>query len=298
MNFTLRQLEIFLTITKAGSITQAAKYLNLSQSAVSSALKDLEKQFNFLLFDRVGKRLQLNEIGKQLRPRAESLLAQAQDLEQSITSTSELNQLNIGATLTVANSLALPMISDYLKRFNDAPISLEIDNTQEIVKQVLNFEIEMGMIEGETHEPQLSIRHWRDDHLKLFCNPNHPLACKEIITDDDLLSAKWILREPGSGTRQTFDRAMHGLLPRLNVTLVLSDSEAIKRAVKHGIGIGCLSTLLLDDELKRGEIVQINIPNRDFNRKFYLIMHKRKHTTRSLQNWLDLCEKWGKDYSN
>ena len=298
MNFTLRQLEIFLTITKAGSITQAAKHLNLSQSAVSSALKDLEKQFNFLLFDRVGKRLQLNEIGKQLRPRAESLLAQAQDLEQSITSTSELNQLNIGATLTVANSLALPMISDYLKRFNDAPISLEIDNTQEIVKQVLNFEIEMGMIEGETHEPQLSIRHWRDDHLKLFCNPNHPLACKEIITDDDLLSAKWILREPGSGTRQTFDRAMHGLLPRLNVTLVLSDSEAIKRAVKHGIGIGCLSTLLLDDELKRGEIVQINIPNRDFNRKFYLIMHKRKHTTRSLQNWLDLCEKWGKDYSN
>ncbi len=298
MNFTLRQLEIFLTITKAGSITQAAKYLNLSQSAVSSALKDLEKQFNFLLFDRVGKRLQLNEIGKQLRPRAESLLAQAQDLEQSITNTNELNQLNIGATLTVANSLALPMISDYLKRFNDAPISLEIDNTQEIVKQVLNFEIEMGMIEGETHEPQLSIRHWRDDHLKLFCNPNHPLACKEIITDEDLLSAKWILREPGSGTRQTFDRAMHGLLPRLNVTLVLSDSEAIKRAVKHGIGIGCLSTLLLDDELKRGEIVHINIPNRDFNRKFYLITHKRKHTTRSLQNWLDLCEKWGKDYSN
>ena len=298
MNFTLRQLEIFLTITKAGSITQAAKYLNLSQSAVSSALKDLEKQFNFLLFDRVGKRLQLNEIGKQLRPRAESLLAQAQDLEQSITNTNELNQLNIGATLTVANSLALPMISDYLKRFNDAPISLEIDNTQEIVKQVLNFEIEMGMIEGETHEPQLSIRHWRDDHLKLFCNPNHPLACKEIITDDDLLSAKWILREPGSGTRQTFDRAMHGLLPRLNVTLVLSDSEAIKRAVKHGIGIGCLSTLLLDDELKRGEIAQINIPDRDFNRKFYLIMHKRKHTTRSLQNWLNLCEKWSKDYSN
>ena len=298
MNFTLRQLEIFLTITKAGSITQAAKYLNLSQSAVSSALKDLEKQFDFLLFDRVGKRLQLNEIGKKLRPRAESLLAQAQDLEQSIASTNELNQLKIGATLTIANSLALPMISDYLKRFNNAPISLEIDNTQEVVKQVLNFEIEMGMIEGETHEPQLSVTHWRDDHLKLFCNPKHPLACKEIITDEDLLSAKWILREPGSGTRQTFDRAMHGLLPRLNVTLVLSDAEAIKRAVKHSIGISCLSTLSLDDELKRGEIVQIDIPKRDFNRKFYLIMHKQKHITRSLQNWLNLCEIWGKDSSH
>lgn len=295
MKFTLRQLEVFLTVTKAGSITRAAKQLSLSQSAVSSALKDLESQFNFLLFDRVGKRLQLNEIGKQLRPRAESLMAQAQDLEQSLVSTSELNQLKIGATLTVANFLALPMISDYLQRFDNAPISLEIDNTQEIVKQVLNFEIEMGMIEGEAHDTQLSITRWRDDHLKLFCNPEHPLAFKKIITDEDLLSAKWILRESGSGTRQTFDRAMHGLLPKLNIILVLNNTEAIKLAVKHSIGIGCLSTLSLDDELKRGEIVQINIPNRDFSRKFYLIMHKQKHITRSLQNWLDLCEQWKKN---
>lgn len=80
MNFTLRQLEIFLAITEAGSITQAAEYLNLSQSAVSSSLKNLKKQFDFLLFDRIGKRLQLNEIGKQLRQRAESLLARAQYL--------------------------------------------------------------------------------------------------------------------------------------------------------------------------------------------------------------------------
>ena len=127
-----------------------------------------------------------------------------------------------------------------------------------------------------------------------FLSQQHPLAAKKTISDEDLLSAKWILREPGSGTRQTFDRAMHGLLSGLNITLELSDTEAIKRAVKQNIGISCLSILSLEEELERGEIVQLEIDNRDLSRKFYLIMHKQKHITRSLQNWLDLCDEWGR----
>ena len=290
MDFTLRQLEVFLAIAKAGNLTRAAQHLQMSQSAASGALKDLENQFGILLFDRTGKRLHLNEKGNQLRARAESLMAQAYELEQSLLHSEAVSQLNIGATLTVANHLAVELISKYLKKYEGAPISLEIYNTEQVVEKVLNYELDMGMIEGDAHHPQLNIIPWRDDELNLFCSIKHPLASKKTISDKDLLKADWILREQGSGTRQTFDRAMYGLLPKMNIPLELRGAEAIKQAVKQNIGIGCLSRLSLKEDFGRGELVKLHAPNRDLSRKLYLIMHQRKHINESLKNWLNLCE--------
>ena len=263
MDFTLRQLEVFLAIAKAGNLTRGAQHLQMSQSAASGALKDLETQFGILLFDRTGKRLHLNEKG---------------------------NQLRAGATLTVANHLAVQLISKYLEKYEGAPISLEIYNTEQVVEKVLNYELDMGMIEGDAHHPQLNIIPWRDDELNLFCSPKHPLASKKTIVDKDLLKADWILREQGSGTRQTFERAMYGLLPKMNIPLELRGTEAIKQAVKQNIGIGCLSRLSLKEDFGRGELVKLHAPNRDLSRKLYLIMHHRKHINDSLKNWLNLCE--------
>ncbi len=290
MDFTLRQLEVFLAIAKAGNLTRAAKRLQMSQSAASSALKDLEDQFGILLFDRTGKRLHLNEKGNQLRARAESLMAQAYELEQSLLHSEAVSQLNIGATLTVANHLAVELISKYMKKCEGAPISLEIYNTEQVVEKVLNYELDMGMIEGDVHHPQLNIIPWRDDELNLFCSIKHPLASKKTISDKDLLKADWILREQGSGTRQTFERAMYGLLPKMNIPLELRGTEAIKQAVKQNIGIGCLSRLSLKEDFGRGELVKLNAPNKDLSRKLYLVMHQGKHINNSLAVWLNLCE--------
>jgi DNA-binding transcriptional LysR family regulator len=127
--------------------------------------------------------------------------------------------------------------------------------------------------------------------LNLFCSPEHPFAKILKINDLDLLKAKWILREPGSGTRQTFNRAMHGLIPKIKILLELKETEAIKRAVKQNIGIGCLSEISLREEFERGDLVRIETFDRDFSRKLYLILHKQKHISSSLKNWIDLCEK-------
>tara|TARA_B100001093_G_C26808583_1_gene1006590 strand:- start:943 stop:1836 length:894 start_codon:yes stop_codon:yes gene_type:complete len=291
MQFTLRQLEVFLAVAKTGNLTKAAHQLKMSQSAASSSLKDLESQFNLLLFDRIGKRLQLNQKGHQLRFRADNLMAQALELEQSLMNAVEITEIKVGATLTIANFLALELVSQYLRKYNEAPISLEINNTEHIVEQVLNYELDIGMIEGETHHPQLTIIPWRDDQLNLFCSPEHPFAKILKINDLDLLKAKWILREPGSGTRQTFNRAMHGLIPKIKILLELKETEAIKRAVKQNIGIGCLSEISLREEFERGDLVRIETSDRDFSRKLYLILHKQKHISSSLKNWIDLCEK-------
>lgn len=292
MRYTLRQLEVFLAIAQAGNLTRAATHLNMSQSAASSALKDLESQFDVLLFDRVGKRLQLSDRGRQLRPSAERLMAMADDLEQTLLNNADAGPLNIGATLSIGNYLAVQMVAEFMTLYPDAPVTLDVENTEHIAERVLNFELDIGMIEGEFQHPQLDIRPWRSDELTVFCTPDHPLAQKPALADNDLISAAWILRETGSGTRQAFNRAMRGLLPEMNIALELQHTEAIKRAVQENLGIGCLSLMTLEDELQAGRFVRLNTPGRDLQRRLYLILHRQKYQSTGITAWMQLCEKW------
>jgi DNA-binding transcriptional LysR family regulator len=148
----------------------------------------------------------------------------------------------------------------------------------------------MGMIEGEFRHPELDTLHWRADELVVFAAPGHPLAGNTALSDHDLLSLPWIVREHGSGTRQTFDRAMHGLLPDLHITMELQHTEAIKRAVEAGLGVGCLSRISLSEAFRRGSLVPLNVPGRDFRRELYLITHRKKFHSVALRRWLELCQ--------
>ncbi len=289
MRFTLRQLEVFLATAHHENITRAADSLAMSQSAASGALRDLERQFGIQLFDRAGKRLRLNELGHALRPRALALLEQAQTLETGFAGQGETCALKVGATLTIGNYLAVGLIARYMNDQPGARVALRVANTARIAAQVAGFELDVGLIEGELSHPELAITPWREDELIAFCAPDHPLAKRYRLNDDDLLAATWILREPGSGTRQTFDRALHGLLPQLNVLLELEHTEAIKRAVEAGLGIGCLSRITLRDAFQRGSLVALDIPRRDLRRHFYFVLHRRKFVSPGIERWLALC---------
>ena len=289
MRYTLRQLEVFLATAHFENISRAAQSLAMSQSAASGSLKELEQQFDIRLFDRVGKRLQLNELGRALRPRADAVLQQARALEQGLQGHEDLAELKVGATLTIGNYLAVGLMARYMAEQPGARISLEVDNTAHIAAQVRHFELDLGLIEGELNDPELDVMPWREDELIAFCAPDHLLAKRSRLNDDDLQAATWILREPGSGTRQTFDRAMHGLLPGLNIRLELQHTEAIKRAVEAGLGIGCLSRITLQDAFERGSLVALDIPHRDLTRHFYFILHRDKYMTAGIERWLQLC---------
>ncbi len=289
MRYSLRQLEVFLATAHHENVTRAASELAMSQSAASGSLKALEKQFEIKLFDRVGKRLQLSELGHQLRPQAETLLDQARTFEQALAGEDAMGRLHIGATMTIGNYLAVPMIADFRSRFPAAEIALSVANTEIIAESVAGFELDMGMIEGEFHHPELETLHWQADELVVFASPGHPLAKAGALTDGDLLSLPWIVRERGSGTRQTFDRAMHGLLPNLDIAMELQHTEAIKRAVESGLGVGCLSRISLVEAFRRGSLVALSVPGRDFSRELFLITHRKKFHGIALQRWLQLC---------
>lgn len=290
MRYTLRQLEVFLTIARTGNLTQAASQLSMSQSAASSALKDLEHQFDLQLFDRIGRKLQLNEQGKALQPKAQALLEQAQDIEQMLLNQDDAGHIAIGATLSIGNYLAVGLVAQYKSLHPDADVRLEVDNTRHIVEKIRRFELDVGLIEGEINDAELDIRPWRSDELVVFCAPDHPLTNTPTLTDAQLANAQWILRERGSGTRQAFDRAMHGLLPQLSIAMELQHTEAIKRAVAAGLGVGCLSRITLEEAFQRGSLMPLEVPQRDFHRTLYQVLHKQKFQAAGLKAWLQLCD--------
>lgn len=290
MRYTFRQLEVFLAAAHFQNITRAAESLAMSQSAASSALKDIESQFDLPLFDRIGKRLQLNEQGRLIRPKAEQLIEQAKELERVMAQHKDAGHLKVGATLTIGNYLAVKTMAELMQVQPDAEVSLEVANTSKIGQKVLNFEIDIGMIEGELQHPDLELIPWLDDELTVFCSPEHPYADLLQVTDRHLKDAEWILRESGSGTRQAFDRAMHGILAELQVKLELQHTEAIKRAVEAGLGIGCLSRVTVQDAFKRGSLIPLPTPHRNLSRKFYFVLHKQKYRSAGIEHWIELCQ--------
>jgi DNA-binding transcriptional LysR family regulator len=293
MRYSLRQLEVFLATAHYENVTRAAESLAMSQSAASGSLKELERQFDMKLFDRLGKRLQLSELGQQLRPQVESLMEQARSLEQALTGEDVAGRLEIGATLTIGNYIAVNMIADFRQQNTKSDIILRVANTKTIAEQVAGFELDMGLIEGELQHPDLDIVHWRRDELVVFAAPNHPLSTSKALSDQDLLTLPWIVREPGSGTRQAFDRAMQGILTDLHIGMELQHTEGIKRAVEAGLGVGCLSQICVAEAFKRGSLVPLKVPGRDFRREWYLITHRDKFHSAALKRWLTLClERW------
>ncbi len=289
MRYTLRQLEVFLATARFENISRAAENLAMSQSAASSALQDLERQFDIRLFDRAGKRLQLNDLGRALQPQALALLDQARALEAGFAGNADTGTLKIGATLTIGNYLAVGLMARFMNEQPGIRVALTVDNTAHIAAGVAGFNLDLGLVEGELSHPELVITPWREDELIAFCAPDHVLAKRYRLNDDDLLAATWILREPGSGTRQTFDRALYGLLPRLNILLELQHTEAIKRAVEAGLGIGCLSRITLRDAFQRGSLVALDMPHRDLRRHFHFVLHRRKFISPGIERWLELC---------
>ena len=286
MHITLRQLEVFAEVLKSGSTTQASVVLSLSQSAVSAALADIEGQLGVQLFDRVGKRLVINEHGRLLYPKALALLEQAGEIERLFNQ--DNGSLRIGASSTIGNYMLPGMIADYRLDFPHTPLELNVGNTNDVINAVADFRVDLGLIEGPCQMPELITQPWLDDELVVFVAPENPLA-GQVVSLESLALEPWILRERGSGTREVLDHLLLPQLPDFNLVMELGNSEAIKHAVRHGIGISCLSRRVIAEQLASGSQVEIHLPVAPLVRKLYLIHHRQKHISGALSRFLTYC---------
>ncbi|MBK7356712.1 LysR family transcriptional regulator [Propionivibrio sp.] len=289
MRFSLRQIAVFVAVARQESVSLAAKELSLSQSATSTSLGELERLYETQLFDRVGKALRLNELGQSLLPQAVEFIERATAIEAVLEGRSGYGKLRIGATLTIGNYLATLIVADYLKRHPESAAQLQVHNTATIIDQVARYELDLGLIEGNCRHPELVVVPWVEDELVVFCAPTHRLARQGKASLAELAEEHWIVREPGSGTRETLDQALRHHHSELKVRLELEHTEAIKRAVEFGLGIGCISRLALREAFRRGSLVAIETPELDLLRYFQFLWHKRKFQTAGMQEFIALC---------
>lgn len=288
MRLSLRQLEVFDAVCRLGSVTAAARAVKLSQSAASQALAELEAALDGALFDRVGRRLQLNERGEQLRAHAAELLERASLAEAQLRGRAAVPppRLRLAASLTIGTYLLPPLLGEQLRRVPDARVELQIRNTMQVIEEVAAFRADAGFVEGLVRHPELRALHWRDDEMVIVAGRDHPLA-RGRVTVHRLAGARWIAREPHSGGREIFERAAHAAGFTPEVVLELGHPQAVLRAVATGAGIGCLSRLVVDEAVARGELAVLRTPFLELKRPLRVVLHRRKFVGAGLRAMLE-----------
>lgn len=294
-NISLKQLKVFIAITQHDTLTAASEALFLSKAAVSMALSELEKQIGHSLFDRVNNRLILNQEGQKLLPFADEIIERAQGIEQLFDNNQALSgQLRIGASDTIGNQIAPYLLSDFRRETSHLSQSLFISNSALICEKLVDYELDLALIEGKTLHPQLISTQFSDDEMCVVCAPNHPLARQSNVTVGELENSDWILREPGSGSREFFLRVIAPRIEQWQESFQLNTTEALINSVSAGLGLGCLSKLAAEPALHDGRVVELKLPL-DMKRRFWLLVHKEKYQSPLLKAFIEYCHQWRKD---
>lgn len=287
---TLRHVEVFVATVQKGNVTQAAAEIGLTQSAASMALTDFENLIGTKLFDRIGKRLSLNENGRAIYAKAVEMIERAHEMEAYFRNDRRAVNLKIGASSTIGNYLLPQLICGFTASRPGSQVQLQVSNTQTVIHAVRDFEIDIGFVEGPCLQPEIETIFWRSDELAICASPDHRLACRGAATVTALRQANWILRERGSGTREVVEQMLTSQLGEIGLTMELGGTEAIKRAVESGMGISCLPKVALAESVERGKLVVLSTPFLQLTRAFHILLHKRKYRTEGMLSLLSFCQ--------
>jgi DNA-binding transcriptional LysR family regulator len=287
LKLTLRQLEVFAAVARGGTTRAAGDEIARSQSAASNALGELEAVLGVQLFDRVGRKLVINENGRALLPKAAGILEQAAET-QALFTAAHAAPLRLASSYTIGEYLLPGLIAEWKIAHPGSHVRVQIANTHDVFESVADFSADLAFIEGSHTHPELTVRRWRTDHMVIVAQPGHPMATRRS-SGRQLANAGWVLREPGSGTREASDRWLIPQLPEMHVELELSTNEAVKRAVAAGIGLGCLSELAVRDALQQGWLVQLGTTFPVLERTLAIVRHRSKKLGAAAEGFLRHC---------
>ncbi|ABZ77145.1 transcriptional regulator, LysR family [Shewanella halifaxensis HAW-EB4] len=272
MKYSLKQITVFDAVASLESVSAAARKLSMTQSAVSMSLAQLENLLGRPLFIRQGNRLTLSHWGNWLRPKARRLLQEAQHIEFGLHEQHLISgQFRLCSSQTAAEHLIPELISKIDTDFPELRIELSVENTENVIEGLLNYEFDLGIIEGRNDDSRLHKERWIDDHLVIISSPNHPYAKYESASLSQLEQAKWVLREQGAGTRRIFEGAIHGIIEKLNVWKEYEQVPVLKSLVKNGQYISSLPYLDVEKEVANGELVILPTPQINMQRHLSFI---------------------------
>jgi DNA-binding transcriptional LysR family regulator len=289
MSLTLRQLEIFEGVATSQHVTKASERLLISQSAVSMAITELESTVGGPLFERHGRRLLLNERGRLLLPEAREILGRVRTIERVLKEATKepVGELRVGASTTIGNYILPWLLGEFARLYPKAKTYLIVGNTHQVETAVNNGDLDLGLVEGPYHLKSLTSTFWREDELVVIAGRDHPWARERTVSAEMLANAPWIMRESGSGTREVFESAMARKGIEISVSLELGHTEAIKKAVEAGLGVGCLSRMAVQRELDNNWLVKIDTPL-DLRRNLIILTRDYGYRTKLLEACLSL----------
>ena len=294
----LNQLKIFYLAAKQGSLSAAAESLYITQPAVTKGIQRLQEHYELELFNRFGKKMALTDAGEVLYKIAESIFEMENQAEESLR---DFQQRKRGYIRILASesfgSYYLPFIIDRFSLMNpNVRVSMDTLPTELIVERTAMLSNDIGFISYPVPHKKLVSREILEDSYQIIVPPGHPFAAKSSIDPADLAGQPLIVHEKESAPRRSIEDYIRRHNISLSIPLELSNNEAIKTAVEEGVGIAVITRRVVSKELRMGILKAIPLSDPVMKRKFYLIHHKDKYISRSLQSLIEMVDQWVEEY--
>lgn len=287
----LRHLQIYIKVSETGSMSEAARQLFMTQPAVSQTILDLENELGTKLFERINKKIIQTYSGEVMYNYGRKILVMVDELEKTIKDITclEAGKLRLGASTTIGIYLLPKIVAEYNRNFNNIMTHFFIENTSVVEEMILNHKIDIGLVEGLVHSQEIESKCFFYDEIYLICSSQHRWIKEKKfkIEPEEIANETLLIRELGSGTREIVEETLKKHHIFYEFTHVLNNSEAIKKAVEENIGISFVSKIAVEEEIKAGKIVKIDLENIKITRDFNIVYHKDKYKSSIFQSFIE-----------
>lgn len=285
------KLKVFCTVAETRSFSKTSEIIHLTQPAVSLQIQALEEMYETKLFDRSSSKVTLTPAGDVLYKYAKEILALYSSAEKVIGEMTGLvkGSITIGAGSTIGNYLLPSVMSDFRKTHPKIKMHLFVANMQRVIELLNAGNINIGLVEGDFKRQKIVVEKLLSDELLLIVPPHHQWAKRKEVSIAELIEEPFILREAGSGTRQTIEKflARHGItLQSMKVSMVLGTTQAIKEAVENGLGVSIVSRWAARKECKYGTLTMLSFKEEKMVRNFSLITYKNSVSSHAIEEFL------------
>ncbi|MFE4141112.1 LysR family transcriptional regulator [Peribacillus sp. YIM B13472] len=289
-------LKTFVTLVEVKNFTKTAEMLLMSQPSVSLHIKKLEEEFQTKLFLRSPKFLKVTLTGEILYDRAKQMITIYEQTRQDIQEhdSSIKGELKIGASFTIGEYILPSLLIDLQEDYPELELQVVIGNTEEIVQAVRLYKVDIGLIEGQTNEKELSVHPFMQDELFIVSSNNHALANKDEVEITDLHDQAWVTREVGSGTREYLNHVIRSNGLKIKSILTISSNQGIKETlIKNGVGLALLSRSVIERDVQNKILSIIQVKNESFNRTLSYVYSPIMKDKKNVKTFItELNKKW------
>jgi DNA-binding transcriptional LysR family regulator len=289
-------LKTFVTLVEVKNFTKTAEMLLMSQPSVSLHIKKLEEEFQTKLFLRSPKFLKVTLTGEILYDRAKQMITIYEQTRQDIQEhdSSIKGELKIGASFTIGEYILPSLLIDLQEDYPELELQVVIGNTEEIVQAVRLYKVDIGLIEGQTNEKELSVHPFMQDELFIVSSNNHELANKDEVEITDLHDQAWVTREVGSGTREYLNHVIRSNGLKIKSILTISSNQGIKETlIKNGAGLALLSRSVIERDVQNKILSIIQVKKESFNRTLSYVYSPIMEDKKNVKTFItELNKKW------